>query len=490
MSRRLGFFALAFGSGFAVLAIEIAGARLIAPVFGLSVVPWTAVIGVILAALAAGNHIGGGLSDGVLVPLSSVLAIAAMTGVLPVIGSSFPWLAREMFGFIPGALVSALVLFAPPVLCLGAVVPYLVQADTDDLDSVGRRAGDISASATAGSIAGSFVTGFFLLPIMPLSVLLGVNAGALMLMAAASRRILGGRSRRGLTLVAVIGLPILGVLASRSPPDTLYEGQTLYTAVAVTERPWADGRIVRELWQNGGSSSAEFIDSGAPAHVYASASLDILNLWIDQVDRALVLGGAALTVPVAMQDARPAMEIVVVEIDPKVTELAQTYFAFGERERPDIEVYHEDARTFLRSGNDRYELVYLDVFDHLLTVPWTMVTREALADMRARLAPGGVFMANILSPLEGEGAAFLARFRTTLESVFPATRIYMTESSRDLGATQNLIVLGAESEVLLDPLDESWVVSPVPAEGPPLTDAGAPVESLQARVFMGGLRWY
>tara|TARA_Y100001968_G_scaffold323651_1_gene361681 strand:- start:540 stop:1094 length:555 start_codon:yes stop_codon:yes gene_type:complete len=184
------------------------------------------------------------------------------------------------------------------------------------------------------------------------------------------------------------------------------------------------------------------------------------------------------------------MEIVVVEIDPKVTELAQTYFAFGERERPDIKVHHADARTFLRSGNDRYELVYLDVFDHLLTVPWTMVTREALVDMRARLAPGGVFMANILSPLAGEGAAFLARFRATLESVFPANRIYMTESSRDLGATQNLIVLGAESEVLLDPLDESWVVSPVPAEGPPLTDAWAPVESLQARVFMGGLRWY
>ncbi len=98
-------------------------------------------------------------------------------------------------------------------------------------------------------------------------------------------------------------------------------------------------------------------------------------------------------------------------------------------------------------------------------------------------------MANILSPLEGEGTAFLARFRTTLESVFPATRIYMTESSIDPEATQNLIVLGAESEVVLDPLDESWVVSPVPAAGTPLTDTWAPVESLQARVFMGGLRW-
>ena len=42
-ARRAGLFFLAFASGFAVLTIEIAGARLIAPVFGLSVVPWTAV---------------------------------------------------------------------------------------------------------------------------------------------------------------------------------------------------------------------------------------------------------------------------------------------------------------------------------------------------------------------------------------------------------------------------------------------------------------
>ena len=71
-ARRLGLFALAFGSGFAVLAIEIAGARMIAPVFGLSAIPWTAVIGVILAALAVGSHLGGRLADQGRVPLPAI----------------------------------------------------------------------------------------------------------------------------------------------------------------------------------------------------------------------------------------------------------------------------------------------------------------------------------------------------------------------------------------------------------------------------------
>ncbi|MDX1647967.1 MAG: fused MFS/spermidine synthase, partial [Longimicrobiales bacterium] len=304
-SRRPGLFALAFGSGFAVLTIEIAGARLIAPVFGLSAGPWTAVIGVILSALAAGSHYGGRLADGGRIPLSRILMVAGLTGVLPIVGAGVPWVARSAFGFIPGAVVSALVLFAPSVFCLGAVVPYLVRADTDSVDEVGRRAGDVSAAATAGSIAGSFTTGFFLLPAMPLPLLMGLTVAGLFAMAVAAGRILRGPDApRGATTgaaLAVLAAPGLGLLASGAPPDTLHVEQTLYTSVRVTEREWADGRTVRELWQNGGSSSAEYVGTGEPAHTYATASLDILEPFMVEMDRVLVLGGAALTLPVAFQ---------------------------------------------------------------------------------------------------------------------------------------------------------------------------------------------
>jgi len=486
-SRRLGLFALAFGSGFTVLTIEIAGARLIAPVFGLSAVPWTAVIGVILAALAVGNHVGGRMADAGLVPLSRILTIAGFSGVLPVLGAGFPWIARDLFGFIPGAVISALVLFAPPVACLGAVVPYLVQADTESLGTIGRRAGDISAAATAGSILGSFLTGFVLLPAMPLPVLLGVTAAALIAMALASARLLGGPGRSPTTLAGLVLLPVLGVAVSGHPADTLHTEQTLYSSISVTEREWADGRLVRELWQNGGSSSAEYAETGEPAHVYARASLEMLEPLMDEMSDVLVLGGAALTLPVAFESRRPAIRIDVVEIDGTVGQLAAEYFEFGKAERPGIDVIHEDARVFLRGSDKRYDLVYLDVFDHLLTVPWTMVTSEALTDMADRLAPGGIFMANVLSPLDGPGTAFLERFRSTLEQVFPESRVCLTSPDADPGATQNLIVIAAFRGSALPP--EECPESPVLAGGRPFTDAWAPVEYLQAQVFAQGLRW-
>jgi spermidine synthase len=487
-SGRAGLFVLAFGSGFAVLTIEIAGARLIAPVFGLSAVPWTAVIGVILAALAVGSHYGGRLADAGAVPLSTVLAIAGLTGALPVLGAGFPWIARDALGFIPGAIVSAVVLFAPPVLCLGAVVPYLVQADTESLGTVGRRAGDVSAAATGGSIAGTFATGFVLLPAFPLPVLLGLTSAALLLLAALSGRILGRGPGEGQLIVGALLVTGLGYAASQPAGGVLHAQQTLYSAVQVTEREWADGRLVRELFQNGGSSSAEYVDSGEPAHAYVTLSQRLLEPVIDDVESMLVLGGAALSLPVAFQQGRPEMRITVVEIDPVVTDLASQYFAYGEGSYPNIEVVHEDARVFLRSSEEQFDLLYLDVFDHLLTVPWTLVTSDALTDMASRLSPGGLFVANVLSPLAGPGIGFLEHFRATLEETFGDVRIYLTDAEMDPIVTQNLVVV-ASRDAGGTPRADWAQEADVDAAERVLTDTWAPVEYLQAKVFLRGLGW-
>jgi hypothetical protein len=107
--------------------------------------------------------------------------------------------------------------------------------------------------------------------------------------------------------------------------------------------------------------------------------------------------------------------------------------------------------------------------------------------MAARLAPRGVFMANVLSPLDGPGTEFLARLRATLETAFADVRVYMTDPSTDRAATQNLVVVATVEDGVLPSL--TWEDAPVAARGRALTDGWAPVEYLQARVFVQGLRW-
>jgi spermidine synthase len=201
----------------------------------------------------------------------------------------------------------------------------------------------------------------------------------------------------------------------------------------------------------------------------------------------LVLGGAALTLPVAFHERQPALDVVVVELDPEVTELAAEHFTYGRAARPRIRVVHEDARVYLRADEATYDIVYLDVFDHLLTVPWTMVTREALMDMAARLAPDGLFVANVLSPLDGPGIGFLERLGATLDDVFAETRMYLADPGTAPGVTQNLVIVAAKTPGVIP--SASWPESPVASRGRPLTDAWAPVEYLQAKVFLRGFGW-
>jgi spermidine synthase len=306
-------------------------------------------------------------------------------------------------------------------------------------------------------------------------------------MAFASGRILGRGPRERDLLVGALALGSLGVLAARPPRGTLETRQTIYSSVRVTEREWRDGRLVREMFQNGGSSSAEYVDSGEPAHQYVTVSLEVVEPALTRMRSMLVLGGAALSLPVAFDARRPGMEITVVELDPEVTELAAAHFRYGRGPHPNIRVVHEDARVYLHESEAVHDIVYLDVFDHLLTVPWTMVTREALSDMAARLAPEGLFVANVLSPLDGPGVAFLERLGATLDEVFADTRVYLADPGTEPGVTQNLIIVAAKRRGVIPPDDRPR--SPVQSAGRPLTDAWAPVEYLQAKVFLRGLGW-
>ncbi len=72
------------------------------------------------------------------------------------------------------------------------------------------------------------------------------------------------------------------------------------------------------------------MDDGSPAHDYATVSLELLRSGLEGSESALVLGGAALTLPVAFLRQHPAIAVDVVEIDASVTELARRYFAVGQ----------------------------------------------------------------------------------------------------------------------------------------------------------------
>jgi hypothetical protein len=171
---------IVFFGGFAIMVLEIIGARYLAKDFGGSFYVWISQIGVILIALSLGYSIGGVFAD-------RFQRATLLTWLLVPTGlyvGFIPHFAGEIMGWIvmrhpPGpipviwqkldpALGSALI-FLGPCFVLAMLSPYMIRLTADALSHVGRISGQIYAASTVGSIAGVFVSGYILIDLMPLS---------------------------------------------------------------------------------------------------------------------------------------------------------------------------------------------------------------------------------------------------------------------------------------------------------------------------------
>jgi hypothetical protein len=174
-------YAIAFWSGFFVMAVELLGGRLLAPNFGSSIYVWGAIISVFMLALSLGYLAGGRWSLRLpsLTRLSLILIAAALTAlpVLPLSRAPLETLAIHLTDPRFGSLAAAVLLFFVPTFLSGMVSPYCVRLIIDGTETSGRRAGQLFFVSTFGSAAGTILTSFYLVKWFEVnSILLGLAA--------------------------------------------------------------------------------------------------------------------------------------------------------------------------------------------------------------------------------------------------------------------------------------------------------------------------
>ena len=102
------------------------------------------------------------------------------------------------------------------------------------------------------------------------------------------------------------------------------------------------------------------------------------------------------------------------EIDGELHEIGKRWF--GLRERPELSLYTEDARPFLRRIDRRYDVIMVDAYRQPY-IPFYLTTTEFFELARDRLTPGGVLIVNVGHP---EGSEELEKvLSATLGTVFP-----------------------------------------------------------------------
>ena len=161
---------LVFVCGWAVMSLEILGARILTPFFGSDIYVWGSVIGVFLMSLAIGYFLGGKLSSRFARPghLSAVILAAAVSvAVLPLLHERVNsavfdlWVAESQAGERWACLAAAMALFLVPTTLLGMVSPYAVRLAATEIRSVGEKAGALYAISTVGSVLGCLMTSFY-----------------------------------------------------------------------------------------------------------------------------------------------------------------------------------------------------------------------------------------------------------------------------------------------------------------------------------------
>jgi SAM-dependent methyltransferase len=377
--------ALVFISSGAVLVLEILGIRLLAPYVGLTIETTTAIIGTVLAGIAAGAALGGRAADRLderrllagLLAAGGALAIATVP-IARGLGSAF----QDDAG-AAAALIAGIALF-PPAAVLSAVTPTVARMQLRDLETTGSVVGRLSAWATAGGLVGTFATGFVIVPLVPTDV--AVVALGLVLLA------LGlAVARSGAAIAAGAGAIVLGAatIAAGAPCDA----ETVYHCARVEQddtRP--SGRVLRlERLRH------SYVDLEDATHL----EFDYTRWMGDAIDDlpagpldAVFIGGGGFTLPRYVTAMRPDSRSRVLEVDGDLVELARE--RLGLRTGPDLRVRVGDARVTMRSEpTDSADLVVGDAFGGV-AVPWHLTTVEFARDIRRVLRPDGLYLLNVI----------------------------------------------------------------------------------------------
>lgn len=486
-----------FICGAAVMVLEMAGARLLAPYLGTSIIVWTALIGVILASLSLGYWLGGKAGDRnpSARTLAGIILLAAFFVLLAALAHT-PLLASLAGASLPleaSAIAAALALFAIPAVLMGMVSPYIIQVkllsykDPIHKSRTGSVMGRFFALSTVGSIIGTFLGGYVLISWLGTRTILYAVAAALA-MAAALATPHARRMPSAALLVLCLGLGAWTASGTRTPAQGM-EIDTRYNHIRIQEGYLHSHQgLMRFLSTDPGSiHSGMLLDQ--PQELALEYTKHYALGWHIRPDakRFLMLGGGGYSVPKYLLASRPDAVIDVVEIDPGITAAARTYFALPED--PRMRVHDEDARVFLNRSAaapqpEQYDVILGDVFTSSYNIPFHLGTVEAARHIHALLDENGVFVCNIISAVNGEQGQVFRAIRASFARVFPQLHVFLVNRPHQGDAVQNIMLVALKKSRSLPlawdtdmraMLDKEWTL-PIADDTPPLTDDYAPVE--------------
>jgi len=475
-------YAFLVATGAASTAVEITGIRLLAPLFGSSLPVWGTAIAVVIGGLAWGYSLGGRRSTK---PVSAINVMhyatlaTALFLWLPAIFRLAHLLRNYSINnaqpqFILLSLLVAFLALLPPTVIFGMVSPLAAQVEaTRRQQLTGQVTGKIFTLTTIGSLIGILIPSFITIPLFGTRQTIWIFSAVVILLALPA---LASLLKQKNTLVILIAASSLA--ASFTPhrlgPNVIYAAETSYQRVAVVQR---DNQRLLEFDAGFGVQSLWTPDTLTEGYWDYLAALPALLPNQDIVD-VLVLGSAASTTERQLSQFWPdtSFTFTSVDIDGALHDIANQFF-----DPPPRNMVTKDARSFVTSDTNTYDLIVLDTYTKEITTPFHLSTQQFFAALRPRLNTGGLVAINLNA--RSTNSALIRGFAHTINTIFPSVKIW------SIPDTCNHLLLASASPIKITDQNPPPIVIPLLTtfsqptpdtadDGPLFTDNRAPTDLL------------
>lgn len=255
------------------------------------------------------------------------------------------------------------------------------------------------------------------------------------------------RNRRVPVYLLVLLLACMPAAANK----VLHEQRSLYSNIVIKQ---AGDRICLLFSVRRDQRNQSCMNTRKPREMvfaYTRMSMTAL-LFHPNPESALIVGLGGGTLPTALRELYPDLEIDALEIDPEVIKLAGQYFGFKEDQK--LRAHAQDARIWIRRAALRaktFDIIVLDAFNGEY-IPEHLMTQEFFREVKAVLASDGVLISNtfaISKLYDHESATYASVFGDFINFQLPES------ANRVIVAPQQEVsdtLLGRRADMLADRL--------------------------------------
>ncbi len=375
---------LSFIEGAAVMAAELCGAKLLAPIFGSSLYVWASVMGITLAALAIGYFLGGLISEKSLdhkKRLFQILVGASFLLLLMPVISYYLVPRISYISFLPAVVISTIALLFFPIFLLGTSSPLFIALQITSNDSAGKVSGTVYAVSTLGGILATFLCGFYLIPTIGLNFTVLIFGGMLFLSSVLVFKLFKTPQFLMFSVFLYLNLQF-----SFKKANQLLISDSMMGHLEVENILNSKNDSIRILKINKIIQTEMNIKTKKSVSGYVNL-LDSLIPYSSAPKKALVLGlGGGLTADLLV---KKNFIVTGIEFDGRIIEAAKKYFNLDKN----ILTKCEDARYYLNHCDEKFDLILFDVFKaeeqpvHILTI-------ESLLQLKRNLTNSAIIYIN------------------------------------------------------------------------------------------------